>query len=293
MKLGYADIDNFMRPNLIPGDVAIFGARTGTGKTILMSNIIYRMIAQYPDINILFCSLEQTGNQWFERGQRIHGFYNPGIVEGTELLESTTQFYKSNLYVMDKNRITPEDMRMVIRQTEDERQRKVDLCVVDYLGYWARAFSGEAYQRTADAIMTMKEIAKDVEAIFLSPAQLNRGSTPGSKIEINAFRDSGVIEETADHAIAIFNEDHGKPMQERTGNLRLEVMKSRTGADGVSQEIQYALTSLAMIPKGEYPVFKAHNYQQMANDEVNWVGNNFSFEEIHRKHREKNRDLMS
>lgn len=192
LKLGIEKLDAVIKPGLLPGQLMIPLARTGSGKSIAAINIMQRMIEVNPEVKILFISLEQTRNEWFERARRIHGFYHGDLDIATELNQSTINFYRNNLLMVDKNRLTIDELRTCIRQSEDELGDKIAMVVVDYLGYWARAFKGEPYVRTTDAVMGLKEVAKDTELVIFSPHQVNRGSQPGMDIKMNDARESVV-----------------------------------------------------------------------------------------------------
>jgi len=291
IELGIDRLDTVIRPGLLPGQVMVMLARTGTGKTVTAINIMQRQIKADPErTKILFVSLEQTQNEWFERARRIHGFYNPQLVPGKDLEMSTVEYYRNNFMMIDKNRLSPDDLRTNIRQAEDELQGEITMVVVDYLGYWARAFKGEPYVRTSEAIMTMKEIAKDMQVPIFAPHQVNRGSEPGKPIRLNDARESGVIEETADFAASLLNDmnNPGVGPKEATGRVDIEWLKSRHGGVGVSAELRFAPVSLAMVPM--HDSLYGDEELRRAQDELRlWKASHFDYTEVLRIHREGDR----
>ncbi len=270
LQLGYETLDKIIAPGMLQGQVGIFLARTGSGKTVMMINFMQRIIMANPKTNILFVSLEQTRNEWYERARRIHGFYNDRLLPETTLNTATIDYYKDNLMMVDKNRLTLDELRVCIRQTEDELGAKLDLVVVDYLGYWSRGFKGEPYVRTSDAVMALKEVAKDAEVVIISPHQVNRGSAPGTNIKVSDARESGVVEETADFLLSIMNADAtpGVSTGSYTGDVKMIILKSRHGGLGAEIDIKFAPTSLAMVPANDN-LFDP-KYLQRALDEINW-----------------------
>jgi archaellum biogenesis ATPase FlaH len=293
VELGIDRLDTAIRPGILPGQVMVMLARTGSGKTITAINIMQRMIKMEPErTKILFVSLEQTQNEWFERARRIHGFYNPHLIPGRDLEMSTVDFYKDNFMMMDKNRVSPESLRSNIRQAEDELEGELSMVVVDYLGYWARAFKGEPYVRTSEAIMTMKEIAKEMAVPIYAPHQVNRGSEPGKAIKLNDARESGVIEETADFALSLLNDmnNPGVNPKEATGEIRLEFLKSRHGGVGVSAELRFAPVSLALVPMHD-TVYGDEELRRAQDELLLWKRNHFDYTEVLRRHREGDRSF--
>lgn len=293
VELGIEKLDTAIRPGVLPGQVMVMLARTGTGKTVAAINVMQRMIKREPErTKILFVSLEQTQNEWFERARRIHGFYNTHLIPGKDLEMSTVDFYKNNFLMMDKNRVSPDGLRTNIRQAEDELRGELTMVVVDYLGYWARAFKGEPYVRTSEAIMTMKEIAKEMGVPIYAPHQVNRGSEPGKEIKLSDARESGVIEETADFALSLMNDmnNPGVGPKETTGKVKIEFLKSRHGGVGVDAELCFAPVSLAMVPMHDTVYGEADRIR--AQDELGlWKRNHFDYTEVQRIHRENDRSL--
>lgn len=262
IKFGFERLDTIMAPGLLPSQVFLCLAKTGTGKTIMTLNMFHRMLMLNPELQILFVSLEQTRSEWFERARRIHRFYD---LEATE--KSTLDFYRPNLMLMDKNRITEDELVQCIEQFQFERGRVPDLVAVDYLGYWARSYKGEAYERTSQAIMAMKAIAKEHRVSFFAPHQVSRMADFGEEPDLGASRDSGVVEETGDFVGAIWSPDQrkGRNAEERTGEINFKLLKSRHGGVGTKIQLQFAPLSLAMIPYEDHElVARAQSEREMA-----------------------------
>jgi archaellum biogenesis ATPase FlaH len=248
IQLGYEMIDKKLEPGLLPTQVMIVLAKTGAGKTIWTLNTFHRMVLAKPDVRILFVSLEQTRSEWFERARRIYRFYNLAARD-TDVLG----FFEDRLMLIDKNRVSEEELVGCIEQYEFELGHKPDLVAIDYLGYWSRAYKGEPYERTSKAVMALKAIAKEHRIAILAPHQVSRVVKFGEGMEADAGRDSGVVEETADFLLTLWAEDSraGKTPEEKSGIVNLKIGKSRHGGTGTQCQLQFAPLSLAMIPVGD------------------------------------------
>ncbi len=257
LRFGFEKLDAKLSPGLLPAQVMIVLAKTGTGKTLLTLNIFHRMALANPEAKILFVSLEQTRGEWFERARRIHRFYNLNDTHADCL-----DFFRPRLLMVDKNRVTEEELVNCIEQFEFELGQKPDLVAIDYLGYWSRSYKGDPYERTGTAVMALKAIAKEHRIAMLAPHQVNRMSKFGEELEADAGRESGLVEETADFLLLLWANDSlkGKREEEKTGELSLKLGKSRHGGAGTIQHLQFAPLSLAMIPHGD-PL-----YQQAKNE---------------------------
>lgn len=249
-----------------------------THNTITLVNMFHRIISQDPSRKILFFSLEQTRNEWFDRALKIYSFYNPPEPETQEDVTKWRQaifdrdergrlkhslsslnaskvvdFYKNNLMIVDKNKVTEEDVRMCIDEFIEVQGEKPYLVAIDYLGYWARAFKGEAYERTTAAVMKLKEIGKDVQVPLLSPHQVNRMAND-QRLDITSSRDSGAVEETADFLFGLqrittqAQNDRGTGMKDiDTHELALDILKSRHGGKGSTVKLTDAPLSLTLL----------------------------------------------
>lgn len=273
LKLGIEAVDAVIEPGLLPSQVLVINAKTGTGKTVFLLNLFQRMKDFKPDIQILFISLEQTRGEWFERARRIHRFYNPQDSD-LDVLDA----FRENIMLVDDNRVTEAELVDALHQFEFERGRKPDVIAVDYLGYWARSFKGDPYQRTSDAIMSLKAIAKEHRVPIIAPHQVSRNVKFGSSMEADQSRDSGAVEETADFLFGIWAEDQKAGNDHKTGRITLKIMKSRHGGVGTMANLHFAPQCLAMVPM-EQP-----DFVRQAVRELDFVANGDNFNRVIYRH---------
>lgn len=277
LKLGYELLDVVIDPGLIDGQVMVPLAKSGTGKTVFLLNIMQRiaMVPGQEDTPMLFISLEQTRGEWFERARRIWRFYN---LDGTD--QDCLDFWRDRLLLVDKNRINPTEFHSILDDYEYRQGRKPGVVCLDYIGYWARAFKGEPYQRVAEAIMMLKEIAKDRRIRVIAPHQVNRTTKYGEEPDIDSARDAGVIEETADYVFLLWSPDTqlGRPEEDKSGIVKVKIGKSRHGGRGVKIDLQLAPISLAMVPHG------SSIHARMATKELAWDAKNAKWDEAVYRH---------
>lgn len=250
VKLGAEMLDLFIDPGLLPSQVMVVLAKTGTGKTIWLLNAMQRMrmVKGQEDLRFLFVSLEQTAGEWWERAKRIHRFYN---LEATD--DDCERFWENNLQIVEKNRLTEVELLSAVDDFEYRMGGVPDVVLVDYLGYWAQSYQGERYQRTSDAIMAMKAIAKDRMLRFITPHQVSRVAKDGEDFGADAARDAGVVEETADFLFTIWSPDNtlGRAEEDKQGLVNLRIGKSRHGGRGQKVIFQWAPLSLTLVPHSD------------------------------------------
>lgn len=244
MKFGVPELDAAMMPGLLQTQVMTVLARSGVGKTLWLINHSYRMAQAQPELKFFFVSLEQTRGEWWERARRVYRFYN---LDATD--RDAAEFWQSRFLMVDKNRLDEETLVSLIGEFEYEMGASPHVLMLDYVGYWAQAFRGKRYDRTSDASAALKAIAKEHNVAIIAPHQLSRKNEWGDEPGDDA-RDSGVLLETSDHLITLWNPDDkiGTPIMDRKGEIHCRIQKSRHGGKGVHFRYQWAPMSLVMVP---------------------------------------------
>lgn len=249
-RFNIPEIDRAMTFGMLPGQVVTLLARSNAGKTMMTINLMHRMRMADPDIKILYLSLEQTSNEWYERAHRIHNFYEPGSTT-----QDTINYWADNLMMVEKNRITEEQVIDCLDQYAYEMGRVPDILVVDYTGYYAKSFPGrDERERVSAAIMGLKAISKEYGLITLAPHQANRTGDLGGRLSMDMAKDSATVEETSDLFISMWNPDQrsdnldeeGRPM-ERKGILWMEIQKARDSGVGTLVKFHFAPLTLAIV----------------------------------------------
>ncbi len=239
-------VDLAMRPK----QLMVVLARTGHGKTTWLVNTMHQMATNSPDLRFLFVSLEQTKGEWFDRANRLRSFYDLDLS-----MKATVDFWTPRLRIIDANRLGQMDLIESIEKVTEELGAK-PVVFVDYLGYWAQSFVGDAYHRTSDAIMSLKAIAKHCEVAIVAPHQVSREQTSGGRPSPEKARDSGKVNETADFLLTLWYPDMElMPVvngpDQRTGIIHIYVDKSRSGGVGRTMEYQMAPLTLAMVARDD------------------------------------------
>lgn len=245
LQLGWASLDSVLRPGLKPGQVMIPLARTGTGKTVFLSNIAHNLHRK----RVLYVSLEMTTTEVFEHLRRIHRFWFP-----TAPTEQLGLDYH-RLRIIDQNRIGRGDLRDYVHEYTEDVGERPDLVIIDYLQYYARGFKGGSiYEKVSDATMELKAVGKEESVAIICPSQVNRGTEGGKPLTIDDARDSGVIEETGDFVIGLFRPDQlvnkadpESPQLPQNGSFKAQILKSRHGGVGRVFDLRMSLMSLAII----------------------------------------------
>lgn len=247
LRFNIPALDRQMNWGLLPGDVFLTIGKPGSGKTTLALNYFQRWKMLKPDIKILFVSLEQTRNSYFDKAIKIAQFYNPEL----EPLDVVDEWSK-NIMLIDKNRITQDQLYESIEQYAYETGYYPDVVCIDYLGYYSRSFEGNSeYDQLRAAIMGVKELAKDTLTRFFVPVQSNRTGQYGSDLQADQAKGASTIEDTADFYLSLFNAKQLPPekqTEDSRGKVYQTILKSRHGDINETIEYLFCPLSMAMVP---------------------------------------------
>ncbi len=196
-------------------DLIILGARPGMGKTSFALNIV-RNVAVNAGKTVAFFSLEMTRDQLAQRmlsgeaaikSEKLRtGALEPD--EWTRLAQAAANLSKAEIYFDESSGITVQEMKAKLR-----RMKKVDLCVIDYLGlmHSARQIDNRV-QEISEITRGLKIMAKELNIPVIVCAQLSRGTEgkglKSHKPALSDLRDSGSIEQDADIVLFLYRETY-------------------------------------------------------------------------------------
>lgn len=280
IKFGWKDLDWALKPGLLPGQVVTVLAKTGVGKTAFLNQLAHNLCSwsNYkgdeggPGIPTLMLSLEQTKAEMTNRLERIGRLYNPWVKP-----HEMGQWY-SAMRICDENKIPGRDLPLLVEEFIEDTGTPPRVLLVDYLGYWARAFKAKSkYEQVSEAIMELKHYAKALGMAVVAPHQVSREGRMGQRIEMDFARDSGVVEETSDFVLSVYRLNPEKLEDETQdaftrAKVNVEILKSRHGNVGRQIIMLWAPYSLAFVPRGALESMVMHEWAmydtQMTYEEV-------------------------
>lgn len=135
-------------------------------------------------------------------------------------------------------------VRAFLRKQESFQQNGKAVVCIDYLGLMR--MSGENRTHAIGKITkAVKSLAQELNIPIILLHQLNRGleGRPDKRPVLSDLRDSGEIEEDADHAIMIYRDEMYNEDSPDRGMAELIVRKNRTGENNkivrVNAEMKY------------------------------------------------------
>lgn len=244
---GYKSLDNALGGGLFAG-LTVIGAESSHGKSALVMNIAENMAEQGEDV--LYFALEMTKAQLVTRGLSKQSFLSTGRKTGYTAaqikrneagdLSAAVAAYKKKIaphliIIENYSGMTAEQIRDRVKQHIAITGR-VPVVVVDYLQMIADNTRQLEKQQTDHSIEILKGLSAEHNAHILAISSLNRASY-GEPVKMDAFKESGKIEYTADFVLGLSlaatrkgkltAERIDEEMQKQPREMMLQVLKGR------------------------------------------------------------------
>ena len=244
---GFADLDS-LTGGLRPGQMVVFAARPGVGKTSFALNIAEHAVLEAKK-RVAFFSLEMTNEELMVRllaaraevnsKSMQRGFTNEH--EDRKIHDAAAEYHDfgRSLLLDDSAGVTITQIRTKARRLK--RRFDIDLVVIDYLQLIRGSSSNKNDSRqneVAEISGGVKAMAKELRIPVIVLCQLNRESEKGGENKtprISQLRESGAIEQDADIVGMVVRPSmHGDP---ETGaepppvesDAYLDIQKHRNG----------------------------------------------------------------
>jgi replicative DNA helicase len=231
----YRDLRDVI-PVLRPGQLITVGARPGTGKSILASDLA-RHAGLHGRLPVIMFSLEMSRSEITNRMlsaetgipmDRIMN-RNPEGPDWDKIAGKRDLFADGALLLDVTEQVTVAHVRARLRGMA--RTSPAKLAIIDYLQLMD-APSAETRAREI-AIMTkgLKRTAREFGIPIVLLAQLNRGSEQrhDKRPIVSDLKESGSVEQDSDIVVLLHREDMYDPESSRAGEIDLIVGKNRNG----------------------------------------------------------------
>ena len=239
ISTGWKAIDSKLYGGFNKGELNIFAAASGGGKSLFLQNLALNWaIAGY---NVLYISLELSEELCSMRLDSMLTGYNTKDVfrnvEDVDLKVRMTGKKAGRLQIVQlPNGITVNDLTSYMREYEVKTGVKVDAMLLDYLDLMMPAQRkvppSDLFIKDKFVSEELRNFAVEHQLLFATASQLNRSAV--EEIEFDHSHISGGLSkiQTVDNVIGIFT---SQAMRER-GRYQVQFMKTRSSS-GVGQKV--------------------------------------------------------
>ncbi len=236
MKLGIPLLDKNVRvtTSMLVG---LLGAPS-SGKTTISLNFLN--YASQNNTKAIFFSLDMGAPLVYQRLiQRHKGItsddlfkiYKNKETSKIKTIEETISDEYKNVDFCFKSGITPDDIRHIITEKNNNSEQKIKLCVVDYLECLNEKFS-DSTANTALIAQKLKDIANDLELtiILLLQPQKHAGDPSDELLSYRNVKGSSSIEQACSIIFSVWRPGFSPKKQENDRFLSMAVLKNRMGS---------------------------------------------------------------
>lgn len=242
-RTGYPTVDNLMG-GFKNGTNNVIGARSSSGKTTFVSNLMLNIAEKYPKAKIGMLTLEMDRCRMHNKilsiliGEPVSIFeeFNANPNELEKIKQGDKIFRKKNIYLYDKpgikiNQIPSLTMKQIIKDG-------LDIIFVDYMTIIKAAGHYQNKHLEIDEISKgLMALSRNFNIPIVTLCQLNRQASDNSEPSMGHLRESGSIEEDADTILLINRPGlSDSTIPDRT---HLKVAKNRNRGDVGKTVLEY------------------------------------------------------
>jgi replicative DNA helicase len=142
----------------------------------------------------------------------------------------------SKLFIDDTPGISVSEMRSKCRRLKTQKDKGVDLIIIDYLQLMSGSGRSESRQQEVSEISrNLKAIAKEMDAPVIALSQLSRA--PEQRADhrpiLSDLRESGSIEQDADIVMFLYRDEYYNKETDKKNVAEVIIAKQRNGPTGI------------------------------------------------------------
>ena len=242
VSTGWKSVDDKLFGGMNRGELNIFAAGSGGGKSLFLANLGCNWALQ--GLNVLYLTFELSEELVSMRvDSMMTGIPSREIFKSIDDVEMKVRVIgkKSGHYQVKymPSGKTSNDIRAYMKEYEIKMGHKIDVLLVDYLDLLmpiSKKISAEnLFIKDKYVSEELRNLAMEKQCVFVTAAQLNRGAV--EEVEFDHSHISGGLSkiQTADNVFGIFT---SRAMREH-GRYQIQLMKTRSSS-GVGMKIDLA-----------------------------------------------------
>jgi archaellum biogenesis ATPase FlaH len=236
---GWESLDRKLFGGMNRGELNIFAAASGGGKSLFLANLGVNWALQ--GLNVVYITLELAEALVSMRiDSMLTGVGTREIFKNIDDVEMKVKMIGKKSGMLQVKYMpsgkTANDIRAYLKEYEIKVGKKVDVLLVDYLDLLmpiGKKISAEnLFVKDKYVSEELRNLAMEKQCVFVTAAQLNRAAV--EEVEFDHSHISGGLSkiQTADNVIGIFT---SRAMRER-GRYQIQLMKTRSSS-GVGQKL--------------------------------------------------------
>lgn len=240
LRTGFRDLDQIVC-GMRAGELIVFAARPGVGKTAIVLNIGARVALDDDTTPVALFSLEMSKPALLERFTSAHSGVDHYLIRSRRLSPSNREKVDASLMALQFAPLAIEDTSgqtlMSIRAGARrlKQRRGLGLVLVDYLQLVQHHGAENRLQEVSAISRGLKALARELSVPVIAAAQLNRAADTASdqRPRLSHLRESGSIETDAD-IVVLLHPDGDEAGANDPRRVDAIVAKNRNGPVGTA-----------------------------------------------------------
>ena len=255
ISTGYPSIDRKLYGGFKRGELNIFCAGSGGGKSLFLANLGVNF--SLAGLNVIYFTFELSeGLVGMRVDSMLTGIASKDIFKNLDDVEMKVKLTGRRAGGMQIKYMPSgkncNDLRSYLKEYQVKTGKKPDIILVDYLDLMmplsVKVSPSDLFVKDKYVSEELRNFAMETQCVVVTAAQLNRSAV--EEIEFDHSHISGVLSkiQTADNVIGIFT---SRAMRER-GRYQIQFMKTRSSS-GVGQKVdlEFDIDSLRIKDLGE------------------------------------------
>lgn len=209
ISTGWSQVDDILYGGLERGQLLIFSANSGQGKSIALANLGLNFLEQ--GLNVIYFSFELSQDLISQRFDAMVSEISTAVwkYNKDEIVQAVLTAGDNNGHFLIKylpSGTTPNDLRAYLKEYELIYKRSPDLIIVDYLDIMEpnqRVSADNVFEKDKRVSEQIRDIGNDYQAVMASASQQNRGAVDQTRINQSHVAGGLSKVNTADVWIAI------------------------------------------------------------------------------------------
>jgi hypothetical protein len=255
ISTGWKSIDNAIY-NLGKGELAIFTAVLGGGKSVALQNLTVNWALQ--NYNVIYFTLELSEELTSKRlDAMITGIPNASIFRQIDKVELVVKMKEKHLGAIQVKYMKPgtntNDIKAYLKEYQIKNSKKPDMIIVDYLDLMypnsKKVELSNFFVKDKFVSEELRGLAMEEGVVLATACQINRGGF--EELNPTAANISGGISKamTADLVVNV----HNTPAGRERGEITFMLMKTRnSGGVGKHIPLNFDVDTLRITDKDDY-----------------------------------------
>lgn len=214
-------------------DFLVIGAKTGTGKSSFMLNLMMDLMKDY---QCLYLNMEMSPETVKDRIKAIvanvpvDNVSAPSTDYQKSLIDKAIDtIIESGVYFEHETTELDEIENYIKSQKALDKRHTI--VFLDHVGLIGMEDSKNAYEKTTSVMKKLRKLCFKFDCTIIAASQLNRTSYSADELDISMLKDSGEVENSASKVILLYrNKDYAKEHLEP--EMFVKIAKNRDGIEG-------------------------------------------------------------